>query len=84
MPLDKPFARVSNLQPHTRFKVPTVVLALKKVVKKLPLHSHTVIGVEGRPMRAPMGLEPLLLRRSADEPLHVAAQMQALTAPIGG
>ncbi|MNC84840.1 hypothetical protein D3C83_04080 [compost metagenome] len=81
--LDEFLAGVAHLQRDARLPVPAVLPALEKIIEKALLQLHAVIGVERRPVRAAVRLQPLLLRRGARVALEIAARMQALPAPVG-
>ena len=73
VPLDEFFAGMPDLQHDTRLPVPAVLLALQEIIEEAPLQRHPPIGVERRPMRAAVHLEPFLTGGGSREPLEVAA-----------
>src|SRR5581483_153464 len=75
-------ARVPDLEQHRRLLVPAVLLALQEAVEEAELKLPPVVGVEVRPVLAPVYLEPLLRRAGAHERLEVAPRVQAVTSPV--
>jgi hypothetical protein len=73
---------MSHLQLHAGLMVPAVVLALEEVVEEAFLQRHAIVGVVLDPMGAAVQLKPFLLGASAEKTLHVAAQVQAVPAPV--
>src|SRR4051795_4031958 len=80
--LDELLARVADLQQHARVALPAGLLALQVMAEELLLHGHAVAGIEVRPVRVAVHLEPLVLGAGIEVSLDVAARVQALAAPV--
>ena len=74
---------VPHLDQYRRAGVPAVVDALEEVVEEFELDEPAVVGVVGRPVLKTVQFQPLLARTGFQEALHVAAQVQSGTAPVG-
>src|SRR5262249_30841695 len=80
VPHDELFAGMADLELDARLLRPAGVLALEEVAEEAPLQPLAVARVEVLPVRAAVGLEPLVTRGRLHEALEVAARVQPLPA----
>ena len=73
--------RTPEVEPHARFLLPAVLLALEIIVKEALLKIHPVFEIEPLLVPARMRFEPFLLGRRLRVGLEVSARMQAEARP---
>src|ERR1700719_4488055 len=76
------FTGMAHLRQHFRLLVPAGVLALEKMAEEFLLQLESVVGIEMRPVLAPVALQPFLIRGSPHKPFKIAAGAQTLAAPV--
>ena len=73
----------AHQQMHARTVVPAVVLILQEMAEELFLEGDAGVRVVLGPVLIAVEVEPLLISARFNEALHIAAQVQALSAPVG-
>src|SRR3954447_12835879 len=79
----EPFSGLADLEEHARLVAPPGVLVLEEMPEAPLLQPDSIIGIERRPVLAPVHVEPFFLRRSSQYPFEVPARVQSLAAPVG-
>src|SRR6266487_4501488 len=78
------FTGMPDLPLHARLPVPAVGRTLEEMIEEAFLKLDSVVGVERRPVRPAVHLQPFLPGCRARKPLEVAARVQSLPAPVRG